>query len=105
MKLNEFRVTQTIENDYVFILSNNESINELKEGSYSNDEDNIIYPSDNAPIKKKKELNLSNSFDSSDDEEEEKEIVKEIKTKKESGRIINKTARNSKFNHIILKKT
>ena len=97
------------ENDYVFILSNNESINELKEGSYSNDEDNIIYPSDNAPIKKKKELNLSNSFDSSDDEEEGKEIVKEIKTKKESSRIINKTARNMSYrfseSHAILDRT
>ena len=56
------------ENDYVFVLSNNECLNELNEEEISNDEENLNL--DKSQDNKGLKLNLVNSFDSSLDEQE-----------------------------------
>ena len=56
------------ENDYVFVLSNNECLNELNEEEISNDEENLNL--DKSQDNKGLKLNLDNSFDSSLDEQE-----------------------------------
>ena len=77
------------ENDYIFILSNNECLLELNEEDFPNDEDNINYDKNNETEKIKPKLNLLNSFDSSGDEQEnEGDNI----SKKESKILTNKTS-------------
>ena len=76
------------ENDYIFILSNNDCLLELNEEDFSNDEDNINYDKNIEIEKIKPKLNLFISFESSGDEQEnEGDII----SKKESKSLKNKS--------------
>ena len=81
--------------DYVFVLSNNDSINELNMEDISNEEENINTERKTQTEQKIEEpkLDLLNSFDSSDDSEDNGE--EEIIYKRESKRIKTQTMRIS----------
>ena len=89
------------EHDYIFILSNNASIEELNEESFSNDDENNESERRNPAEEKvptaEPKLNLFNSFDSSNDDGDVDEV--EIIYKKDSKQMsnINKTSKNMSF--------
>ena len=71
------------ENDYVFVLSNNECLNELNEEEISIDEENLNL--DKIQEKQELKLNLVNYFDSSvDDQENEQDNNSKNDSKQES---------------------
>ena len=92
--------------DYVFVLSNNDSINELNMEDISNEEENINTERKTQTEQKIEEpkLDLLNSFDSSDDSEDngEEEIIYQRESKRvktQTMRISNNISKRIKYNN------
>ena len=92
--------------DYVFVLSNNDSINELNMEDISNEEENINTErkTQTEPKIEEPKLDLLNSFDSSDDSEDngEEEIIYQRESKRvktQTMRISNNISKMIKYNN------
>ena len=91
---NPQKTTLLREYDCVFVLSNNECINELNEEELSNDEENLNFDKNiTSQEKQDLKLNLVNSFESSFEDQENEE---EFNSKKESKHTTNNKTGNFK---------